>query len=199
MRALRDPRPLTILAVTIVLSAALAFTPLPGRAWLILGWGILMYLAAVVVVARSWARRDHPPPPPPGSPDEVDWIRLTEEALRKLNNPAALGQCALADHLARTLDRRNGQAGAPLRHQQLRAVLVEAIGRLKPAEDMVPGEQSRYFRTLHDEYVLGHSTAQIAIRNAVGERTVFRDRRDAIRALAQDLAAQEAALAESRS
>src|SRR5205807_1046483 len=54
--ALSDRRLLGLLGTAVVLSLALFATPLAGRAWLLLGWSVLVYLVAAV----TWAWRSAP-------------------------------------------------------------------------------------------------------------------------------------------
>jgi hypothetical protein len=115
--------------------------------------------------------------------------------LRRLNRPAALADCSLAGHLPLSLKdlvaREGGAHASP--HQVLRAAIVQAIDRLAP--DDAGGEECLHRAILADEYIRGHSTARIMTRYAISESTFHRHRRDAIRAVAQDLIAREQALA----
>jgi hypothetical protein len=183
--------------VSIVASLALALTPsLSGRAGLLLGWGVLVYVVAIAFVAtRAAAPAAAPPLARPEAP-YAQVVKATADALHKLGNPAALGECALAEYLPATLkwqiDRQGGGAHTS-RHQALRALLVEAIDRLKARE----GEQTLHHAILHEEYVQGHPTARIMTRHAISESTFHRYRRDAIRAVVLDLTSQEETLARS--
>jgi hypothetical protein len=189
--------------VSVVASLALALTPsLAGRAWLLLGWGILVYVVAVAFVATRAPADAAPTPAAPARPaprPEASYaqvVKATADALHKFGNPAALGECALADHLPATLKwqiEHHGGGVHTSRHQALRALLVEAIDRLKARE----GEQTLYHAILHEEYVQGHPTARIMTRHAISESTFHRYRRDAIRAVALDLTSQEETLARS--
>ena len=87
---------------------------------------------------------------------------------------------------------------ASLIKNALRAALVDAIDRLKPAQGAESGEQTLHYAILHDEYVLGHSTVRIMTRRSISESTLHRYRREAIRAVAQDLETREEALAQPR-
>jgi hypothetical protein len=199
--ALGDRRLAALLGVSIVASLALALTPpLSGRAGLLLGWSILVYAAAIAFVATRAPAAAAPAPaaPAPLPRPEAPYaqvVKATADALHKLGNPAALGECALVEHLPATLkwqiDRQGGVHTS--RHQALRALLVEAIDRLKARE----GEQTLYHAILHEEYVQGHPTARIMTRHAISESTFHRYRRDAIRAVALDLTSQEEALGRS--
>jgi hypothetical protein len=211
---LGDRRLLGLLVVTVAASLALTLTPLASRAGILLGWGVLVYLVAALLLPTG-GTTEAIAAPAVGQPEAVEaapapaaapaggtaLIRATEEALKKLNNPAALGECALASRLPctlRALGERGGGEAPPSRHQALRALLVEAIDRLRPPAGVGPGESAPYHLILHEEYVLGHSTARIMARYSISESTLHRYRRDAIRAVAQDLTAQEEALARAR-
>jgi hypothetical protein len=170
-------------------------------------WGATVYVAAAAISALSRPPRPEPPKSPPrqmadpASPRGSALIRPAEDALRRMNNPAALGDCALVGHLPHTLKHLAGSDRA-LAHptHALRTVLVRAIDSLKPGEGTgQPGEQTLYHAILHDEYVLGHSTARIMAQYAISESTFHRYRRDAIRAVAHELAIQEERLAASLS
>src|SRR5205823_3456155 len=69
-----------------------------------------------------------------------EFVRLVEEALRRLNDVGALTRCGLADRLPRTLaakTQRNGQHGEVTPLEQARAlheVLDATIERLKPTQ-----------------------------------------------------------------
>jgi len=203
--ALLDYRWLTILALSVILSVVLLKTPLAGRVWMILAWGVGVYVLAVAASALAHARQVHGRSPtspiavsvPAEVPRVEVPVRLTEEALRRLNNPAALADCTLAGYLPLTLGVLAASDGDGLTapHQALRAAVVQAIERLRL--DHGGSEQNLYRAILADEYVMGHSTARIMTRYAISESTFHRHRREAIRAVAQDLIARERALAVS--
>jgi hypothetical protein len=136
--------------------------------------------------------------------------RLTQEALRRLNAPAGLADCALAEQLPRTLaamlrgdPAANGAGQAkvseptPLeRARALRAALIQAIERLKPADDGDPGAPTALqYHILHEAYVLGRPNKQIMVRRGISESTFHRNRRDAISVLSRELARREERLA----
>jgi hypothetical protein len=128
------------------------------------------------------------------------FVRLTEEALRRLNNPAALAECGLIDRLPRTLAAaaalgRDGELPGQAREatpleqaRAVREVLAEAIERLKPP-DGVP--EALQFHILREEYLLGRPNKQIMTRHSISEGTFHRNRRRAIAVLAVELARQE--------
>jgi hypothetical protein len=136
--------------------------------------------------------------------------RLTQEALRRLNAPAGLADCALAERLPHTLTemlrRDPAAAGAgegklseptPLeRARALRAALIQALERLKPPDDGDPGAPTALqYHILHEAYVLGRPNRQIMVRRGISESTFHRNRRDAIAVLSRELARQEERLA----
>jgi hypothetical protein len=136
--------------------------------------------------------------------------RLTQEALRRLNAPAGLADCALAERLPRTLaeiarcdaettDNGSGRLTEPTpleRARALRAALVQAVERLKPSGDADPGAPAALqYHILHEAYVLGRPNKQIMVRRGISESTFHRNRRDAISVLSRELARQEERLA----
>jgi hypothetical protein len=206
--ALSDRRLVGLLAVAVATSLVVAVTPLSARAWPLLAWGVLVYVAGASAFAWTWSAPDAPapaaPPPTVGGTDITRGdpaIRAVAEALQKLNNPAALGECALAGLLPCTLAvslSRDGDDSRASRHQVVRSVLIDAIERLKPPDSAGPGEQTLYFAILREEYVLGHPVPQILIRRSISESTFHRYRRDATRAVARDLVSREQACASRR-
>jgi hypothetical protein len=135
-------------------------------------------------------------------------FRLTQEALRRLNNPAELSRAELAERIPATLDRATNEATGrglgevtPLeRAQAIRSTLVSSIERLKPVDAAV-GPESRaalqYF-ILREEYVEGLLNKNIMARHAIGEGNFNRNRRQAISMLAEELSRQEELLARDR-
>jgi hypothetical protein len=128
-------------------------------------------------------------------------VRLTAEALRRLNDPAALAECGLITRLPRTLAAAcatgaNGQEGTdtPLRQARaMREVLARAIERLKPPDrDAALGApESLQYHILREEYLLGKPNNQIMTRHSISEGTFHRNRRRAVAILAQELAREE--------
>ncbi len=121
-------------------------------------------------------------------------VRLTEEALRRLNTPAALAQCELIRRLPRTLaaTRRNGPPVTPLEQAQaLREVLVAAIERLQlpSAPSGKPGALG--YTILREEYLVGLPNKEIRLRHGLSEGTFNRYRRSAVAILARELSTQE--------
>lgn len=134
-------------------------------------------------------------------------VRLTEEALRRLNNPSALAQCGLITRLPRTLAAVRTRQGdtmlvkaTPLAQAQaLREVLVSAIERLKPPDGGsgfdAPG--ALQYNILREEYLQGMPNKQIMVRHSISESTFHRNRREAISILARELGEQEARLSQA--
>jgi hypothetical protein len=131
-------------------------------------------------------------------------VRLTEQALRRLNQPAALARSPLFAELPHVLGvapAANGSSASsptPLeRARLLREVLVEAIEGLKPADGDVgigsPG--GLQYNILREEYLQGLLNKQIMARHSVSEGTFHRNRRQAIWTLAQELQGREDRLA----
>jgi hypothetical protein len=132
-------------------------------------------------------------------------VALTEQALRRLNNPTTLGQCDLIGQLPWTLSTGSGQMGdgvaadpTPLeRAHHLRDVLVSTIERLRPPEgtDTLGSPAALQYHILREEYLQGLLNKQIMARHGIGEGTFHRNRRQAIRTLAQEIKSQEDRLA----
>lgn len=223
MRTLVHPLGLGILLISGV--AALAVMRLAswsGRTPWVIGWGLAAYAAVVAlllirerIASRPLSSSRDPGEDGTGLPDGPDRaeaaehsffaaasrdniVALTQEALRRLNNPAALGACALGPRIPRLLSSFSGQQGSPSeitplqRARVLREVLMACIERLKDAGGTGPTEAAgvRYL-ILHDEYVVGRPNHQIMTRHSISESTFHRYRREAIRAVASELARQE--------
>jgi hypothetical protein len=139
--------------------------------------------------------------------------RLTQEALRRLNAPAGLADCALGERLPHTLAEivwRDADTGerpissrldpTPLeRARALRAALVQAVERLKPPDDGDPGAPAALqYHILHEAYVFGRPNKQIMVRRGISEGTFHRNRREAVSVLARELLQQEERLADRR-
>ena len=139
---------------------------------------------------------------------EEHLIKLTEQALRRLNTPASLARCGLVQRLPRTLVQAQALHGGdgssdltPLQQAQaLRETLTAAIERLKPSEldqaASTPG--ALQYLILRQEYLLGLPNKQIMIRHSISEGTFHRNRREASRILAGELGRQEDLLAPQR-
>ncbi len=198
---------LALLLASVALAVAAAFgAPWSGReAWL-LALGAAAYGAVAVKVALR--KRPALPPAakaPVAGPGATDILRLTEEALRHMNDPAGLAGCHLLEFIPLTIAAASPGSSpkgvrTPLGQAQvLRLVLVASIEKLKLAtEALPPGHPSTLQHLiLRDEYVFGRPNNQIITRHSISESTFHRYRREAIRALAADLSAQEALLRDS--
>ena len=130
--------------------------------------------------------------------NETEMVRLTEEALRELNNHFALAKCGLLERIPRTLTATRQAWGAsrlpgatPFEQAQaLHEVLVQAIERLKPVDDSRPGEQALLYHVLRDRYLEGKEIRQIEVRRSISERTVHRYTRQGREAIARELREQ---------
>jgi len=135
-------------------------------------------------------------------------VGLTEQALRRLNNPASLGACELGDRISATLDARTHETAGrgledatPLeRAQAMRSLLISTIERMKPIDDGAGAESpaALQYRILHEEYLQGLLNKQIMTRHSISEGTFNRNRRQAIRMLADELAKQEQLLSKQK-
>jgi hypothetical protein len=135
-------------------------------------------------------------------------VAMTEQALRRLNSPATLATCELVERLPATLDSgarerlgRGLEDVTPLeRAQVMRGVVIAALERLKPADEG-PGHESPaalQYRILEQEYLKGLQNKQIMVLQSIGEGTFNRNRRQAIRMLADELAQQEELLSQRK-
>jgi hypothetical protein len=204
---LRHPVALGMLVISVACAISVAiWAPWSGRAGWVLLWGVLAYAAAVLAVRERPDPVDLAPErvaSPAGTSTEVpleDLVRLTEEALRRLNNPALLAASGLIARLPLTVAaalERGAAEGAPSPLEQargLRLALEASIERLKPGprNGDPPGEfELLQYSIIHEEYVRGRPNNQIMARLSIGEGTFHRYRRQGIRALAGDLATQE--------
>lgn len=129
--------------------------------------------------------------------------RITEDALRRLNNPAALAACDLAAQIrlvlaAAAVEEAGVVAGelTPLqRARLLRATLLQTIDSLKPSTAEALSPAALHHEILREEYVDGIPNRQIMLRHSISESTFHRIRRDAILILARELSEQEDLLA----
>jgi hypothetical protein len=127
--------------------------------------------------------------------------RLTEEALKSLNNPLQLASCALVGRLpqsialARTECDPNARAEATSleQAQALRQTIAASIERLKPASNgnAAHEPEALHYQILWNEYVMGMSAKHVMIRLSLPESTFHRYRREAVAALARELKEQE--------
>jgi hypothetical protein len=181
-----------------------------GAQW-VAAAGVVAYAGVAVSVYATRARRAPPSPPPnkgqqsPGpdrwpTPDK-EKSELVEAALNLLNDQARLSACLLLDLLPVTLDATRPASGRGLHEmsgplaqaQALRAVLLAAIERLKPANlnPLASSPALRQYRVLSDRYVLERPVAHTVTSLNISERTYHRARKEAITAVARDLHARE--------
>lgn len=128
-------------------------------------------------------------------------VRLTEEALRRLNRPSALAQCRLLGQIPHslTLARSNDSGLAldiatPLEQASLlRGLLTTSIERLKPADRS--SAAALQYQILREEYLLGLPNKQIVARHGLSESSFHRQRREAVAILALELWQREQTLA----
>lgn len=127
-------------------------------------------------------------------------VRLTEQALRALNNPAVLARAKLIDRLPLSLeaDRAARGEGDPLtvtplgQAQVLRNVVGAAVERLKISDDAgINSPAALQYHILREEYLQGLPNKQIMTRHSISEGTFHRNRRAAITLLAQELGPHE--------
>jgi hypothetical protein len=122
---------------------------------------------------------------------QTHFIRMTEEALRRLNAPAVLARCELMRRLPRTLAGAAPDLTTLEQAQTLRGVLVESIERLKPGDTAPNSPGALQYQILREEYLDGLPNREILIRHSVSESTFHRNRREAIAAVARDLRERE--------
>lgn len=134
---------------------------------------------------------------------EAELARLTEAALKDINNHFSLARCGLADHLPATLAAARaawgaGRAGTvtPLEQAQaLHEVLVQTIERLKPPDDsLASNERSLRYHVVRERYLEGKDTRRTMTHHNISESTLHRYRRQGIEAIAHDLQQGELAL-----
>jgi hypothetical protein len=182
--------------------------------WLAL-WGVAAYLTVALYV--GWAgrvpRRTQTPPSDPieaaeRTTESQTLLHLTEQALRHLGNPAGLASSGLIERLPVTLaaaspQKLNGEPATPLESaQRLRLVMDTALSKLLRlgASDSATGHpEALQYQILNEHYVGGRPASYSMTRHSISESTFHRYRREAIRAIATDLAAQEAMLARASS
>jgi hypothetical protein len=127
---------------------------------------------------------------------EKDTVSLVDDALRHLHDFPHLGEHRLA-RLGIIESRLDVEEGAFVTHldrgRALRAVLIAAIGKLKPpgSQPSPATRQWRQYLILHDAYVLGELNRDIMAKLYIGEGTFNRARRRAIRAVARALGEME--------
>ena len=197
-RPLLHPLALGLIALSVIVAAGLALAaPWSNRYALVLAWGILGY-CLVAIIRLSETRPKAPDAVVVPQAHDIDFeeiAKLAAHALRSLNNLPALGRSPLIAQLPRTLARYY-EGGAPEdqvvspseQARCLRRVLLEAIDSLK-ADDSA--EEPLHYQILQEEYVLGRPNTQVMTRHHIAERTFFRYRHEAVRALAAELVRRE--------
>jgi hypothetical protein len=190
-------------------------------AWTLAGYAALVCAQLIAGLrSRETAHPTQATPPArsalegPGSPalepespalagNQDDIAFHMQEALRRLNNPAALGDCALAHRLPKTITAFGEPLADPTadrtslsRARALRSALVAGIEELRTAGGHGIAEmESLRYTILHEEYVLGRPNQQIMMRHNISESTFHRYRREAARLLGQELGRRERLLA----
>ena len=202
---LLQPFGLAMLAV----SLGVALAPRFGASWsdrepwLVL-WGLLAYAATISLsLFKRRQQRETMPALVVSEPVASNLEQWTGEALRHLRSPAALSSCGLITAIPKTLASARGDGGTleattPIEQARLlRLILDAAIERLRLAEGSTSPQdlEALQYVILHEEYVLGRPNSYIMTHHSISETTFFRYRRQAIVALASDLAAQESLLA----
>ena len=195
------PFGITLLIASLVLAGLMFFVRGSERAYWIILLGFLAYAASSAVLLRTPRIKD-PAKDPKVEPDPPDLLSdFVDESLRHLHQPAFLSQCQLISLLAGSLasipfrDKGNETLElAPLeKAQALREVLMAAIEQLRPpgAPTGLRAPGALQFHILHERYVEARPVAYILTSLNIAEATYFRNRKDAILALARHLGAQE--------
>jgi hypothetical protein len=192
LRILADPLALGLLGVSLA-GAAWVHTvePWSGRALWVVGWGFVIYAAAVA--ARLVFR---PQKTTPIASEDV--ARLVSQALRDLDKTGRLAQSELIAVLPRSLAATRPSPstanGPPTPEEQAHAlakVLNTAIDRLNEAGRPTEKRQDIHYKILDEEYRRGLSPTQIMVRLEVTDATFFRWRNEAVAAVARELLARE--------
>lgn len=153
--------------------------------WLGETWPLVVAAGVVVITLAHRGRRTSLGCSPATS-DNL--LSATEHALRHLQDPLALANSVLFDHLpvSSALALQGSDSVTPLaRARALRAVLLASIERL--AGSSHDAAQALPYIILKEEYVIGRRNREIMRRLAIGEGTFYRYRRQAIHAVTLDL------------
>jgi hypothetical protein len=128
--------------------------------------------------------------------DEERFAQAVNECLKQLNHYARLGEHALAQLklVTATLnEQESGQACAVARGKALRSVLLAALCRLRP-DGPEPGDRAvaaqetwHAFLILRDLYELGCKTNEVMWKYPYAEKTFYRRRSEAVKAVAATL------------
>ena len=154
-----------------------------------------------VAATTARAASGQPEGQPAAGPEEQDLILLTAHALRNLGNPAALAQSGLIARLPRTIraaraataDAAAAASMTPLDQAKLLSVAIIAVVEKfnLTAGQAGGGTEAEQYVILHEKYVQKKRISAILTRHNISESAFHRWRREGIRALAADLAAQE--------
>ena len=229
--ALRHPFGPALLIISILVAMLVLLLPAlehwSAQAPLILFVGVLTYVASFAVVRRWPSTASALGPAPevkpeksalnPAEPEESvadgpsdkapqvappDFYSMVENALKRINDPAALSQCELIIFLPETIlyigsnspSLLTSDDPAPLEQARiLRYVLVEAINQFKPSDDSVrtSSPQSIQHQILCGAFLEGRPPAYFVTRFNFSEPSYYRNRRYAIGAMARHLRIQE--------
>jgi hypothetical protein len=131
--------------------------------------------------------------------DEVEFVSLVEDALRRLHDYPYLGEHSLAS--LRIVDWQLAGRDEPFvthvdRGKALSEVAVQAVHKLRPEgaepdRHTVPPREWHQFITLYDAYVLGELNRDIMSKLYIGEGTFNRTRRRALHGVAKALQEME--------
>jgi hypothetical protein len=207
---MKHPLGIALLSASMLfaLVAALEITGDDQEGWLLL-WGLASYGAVSIYI--TW-RGDNvssaSPMEQPVLADPVDMtpspdiLHLAEAALRHIGSPAFLAGSGLISQLPCSIAAAAAEAKierpTPLEEAQLlRSVLTRSIEKLRhPDGEAGAGEkESLLYHILHEHYVIGRPATYTMTRHSIAEATFHRYRREAVKAIAEDMAAQERMLA----
>lgn len=124
--------------------------------------------------------------------DEIE--KLLPDALGHFYDFSYLGTHPLAQ--LSVISRLIVHDQTPLTHvdrgRALSRALQVAVDELKPNEGQARnGREARFYSILHQEYCEGKENSEVALNLAISERTFYRDRKRALRTLAQILTDME--------
>ena len=218
LKALLHPFGIMLLLASLVL-AGLVLSVLDrwsGQAVWIVILGLLAYAATIAVVHRTRAVPGQPsgsestdlnlPEGEAPEPDPNDHYNFVQEALRQLDDTAALSQSQLILLLPRTLasvcfqGRGEGTLGELTLLEKapaLREALIAAIEGLRPPGEFIGSQEppALQYHILRLACVQRRPVADILTRLNIAEATYFRNRRAAIRTVARHLQSQEELIA----
>ena len=134
---------------------------------------------------------------------QLAFPRLTERALKRLNNPLELARCDLLHELPHTLAFAREKGGDTVRQptsleqaRMLRNIIVAAMEQLKPigADGDSAAPAALHYQILKREYAMGMSAKQVMVRLSLPESSFHRYRRAAVAALGHELEEHEDSL-----